>query len=114
MSRAAFALAVFLSLELSAAGAVQDGVAHLSTIQLPDGFQVERASIQDVDGDGVADLVVVSNGFVRRLSVYLRKKTGPASWEERIRPTSGRSAAAASRPMRPARPFRLSPTPRAR
>lgn len=71
-------LALTFSPGLPAAAAMQDGAARLSTIQMPEGFDIQRASIQDVDGDGAADLVVASGGSVRRLGVHLRRKSGPA------------------------------------
>lgn len=55
-------------------------LARISSIPLATGFAVEDAHTMDVDGDGVADLVLAESGpgNVRRLLVHLRRKEGPA------------------------------------
>ncbi len=54
-------------------------LARISSIPMPSGFRVADALTMDVDGDGVSDLVISSSGpDVRRLTVHLRRASGPA------------------------------------
>ncbi len=54
-------------------------LARISSIPTPPNFRVTDALTIDVDGDGVSDLIISSSGpDVRRLSVHLRRASGPA------------------------------------
>lgn len=53
--------------------------ARISSIPMPAGFELGDALAIDLDGDGVDDLVLASTSpAVRRLSIHLRRKDGPA------------------------------------
>jgi hypothetical protein len=54
-------------------------LARITSIPMPEGFEVEEALSCDVDGDDVADLVIGSTGGDRRrLEIHVRHATGPA------------------------------------
>ncbi len=89
MTRAITAVTVALSLAALSiatplrAEAKDASLARISSIPMPEGFDLVEALAQDLDGDGVDDLVVAStsppdHGGVRRLALYLRRSDGPA------------------------------------
>jgi hypothetical protein len=73
-------LAIFLSSGPLLAQIEPASLARISSIPLATGFAVEDAHTFDVDGDGMADLILAESGpnNLRRLVVHLRKKEGPA------------------------------------
>ncbi len=57
-------------------------LARISSIPTPEGFELADALAQDIDGDGVDDLVIASTSpTVRRLAIHLRRKEGRAFLE---------------------------------
>lgn len=53
--------------------------ARISSIPMPEGFDLGEALAKDIDGDGVDDLVLGSTSpRVRRLAIHLRRREGPA------------------------------------
>ena len=67
----------------SYAQAEAQGLARVSSIPMPEGFELGEALAQDVDGDGVDDLVLAETSAkdrpaARRLAIHLRHPNGPA------------------------------------
>jgi hypothetical protein len=59
------------------------GLARVSSIPMPEGFELDQALAQDIDGDGVDDLVLAEASAkdrpaARRLAIHLRHSSGPA------------------------------------
>ncbi len=89
MTRAITAVTVALSMGAFAiatpvrADANDASLVRISSIPMPEGFDLVEALAQDPDGDSVDDLVLGSTsppdqGGVRRLALHLRRSDGPA------------------------------------
>jgi len=68
---------------VSLARAQDPSPARISSIPMPEGFELGEALAKDIDGDGVDDLVLASTNApdgrgIRRLAVHLRRLEGPA------------------------------------
>jgi hypothetical protein len=84
VKRATLAMIAALSVAMPLDGQAKDSsLARISSIPMPEGFELAEALARDIDGDGVDDLVIASTstgdgGGVRRLALHLRRRDGPA------------------------------------